>query len=32
MNEKQIAKIIIPKLLDLGFIVHRYDAYSTNSI
>ena len=32
MNEKQIAKIIIPKLLNLGFIVHRYDAYSTNSI
>lgn len=32
MNEKEIAKIIIPKLQNLGFIVHRYDAYSTNSI
>ncbi len=32
MNEKQIANKIIPKLLDLGFILHRYDAYSTNSI
>ena len=32
MNEKEIAKTIIPKLLNLGFIAHRYDAYSTNSI
>lgn len=32
MNEKQIANKIIPKLLDLGFILHRYDSYSTSSI
>lgn len=32
MNEKQIAKILIVKLKELGFIVHRYDAYSTDSI
>lgn len=32
MNEKEIVSLIIPRLLNLGFIVHRYDAYSTNSI
>lgn len=32
MNENEIADLIIPKLLALGFIVHRYNAYSTNSI
>ena len=32
MNEKEIANYIIPKLKNLGFIVHRYDSYSTNSI
>ena len=32
MNEKQIAEILIVKLKELGFIVHRYDAYSTDSI
>lgn len=31
-NEKDIAKKIIIELKKLGFIVHRYDAYSTNSI
>lgn len=29
---KKIAKDISNKLKELGFIVHRYDAYSTNSI
>ena len=29
---KKIAKDISSKLKELGFIVHRYDAYSTNSI
>lgn len=32
MNEKQIVQNLIPKLLKLGFIVHRYDSYSTSSI
>lgn len=32
MCENEIANIIIPKLLNLGFIVHRYNSYSTNSI
>lgn len=32
MNEKQVAKILVNKLLDLGFIVHRYNAVTTNSI
>lgn len=32
MNEKQIAKILVKELIKLGFIVHRYNAYSTNSI
>ena len=32
MNEKQIAKILVKKLKELGFIIHRYNAFSTNSI
>lgn len=32
MNEKEVVELIIPRLLALGFIVHRYNAYSTNSI
>lgn len=32
MTEKQIVNILIPKLLDLDFIVHRYNSYTTNSI
>ena len=32
MNEKQITKILVTELIKLGFIVHRYNAYSTNSI
>lgn len=32
MNEKQIAKILTQKLLNMEFIVHRYDAITTNSI
>ena len=32
MNGIDIVNILIPKLLDMDFIVHRYDAYSTSSI
>lgn len=32
MNEKKIAKILINKLLKLGFVIHRYDAITTSSI
>ena len=32
MNEKQIAKVLIEELLRLGFVVHRYNAVTTNSI
>ena len=32
MNEKDIAKILTKNLIKMGFVVHRYDAYSTNSI
>ena len=32
MNEKQIAKVLIEELLKLGFVVHRYNAVTTNSI
>ena len=32
MNEKQVVKILTKKLLKLKFTVHRYNAYSTNSI
>ena len=32
MNGKDIVSILADKLLDMGFVVHRYDAYSTSSI
>ena len=32
MNEKKIAEILINKLNELGFIVHKYNAVTTNSI
>ncbi len=32
MNENQIAEILVKKLKELGFIIHRYNAFSTNSI
>lgn len=32
MNGKDVVNILASKLLDMGFIVHRYDAYSTSSI
>ena len=32
MNEKKIAKILTKKLLAMGFIVHRYNSITTNSI
>ena len=32
MNGKDVVKVLTKRLLDLGFIVHRYDAYSTSSI
>lgn len=32
MNGKDVVNILTTKLLDMGFIVHRYDAYSTSSI
>lgn len=32
MNGLDFVNILVPKLLDMGFIVHRYDAYSTSSI
>lgn len=32
MNGKDVAKIVIPKLLEMNFIVHRYNAFSTSSI
>lgn len=32
MTSKELAEYVIAKLLDAGFIVHRYDAYSTHSI
>lgn len=32
MNEKKIAEILTTNLKKLGFVVHRYDAYSTSSI
>lgn len=32
MTSIDIVNILIPKLLDMDFIVHRYDAYSTSSI
>ena len=32
MNERQVAKLLTKELLKLKFTVHRYNAYSTNSI
>ena len=32
MNEKEIASILVDKLKKLGFIVHRYNSVTTNSI
>lgn len=32
MNEKQMAKILIKELSELGFTVHRYNAVTTSSI
>lgn len=32
MTGIDVARILIGKLLDIGFIVHRYDSYSTSSI
>ena len=32
MNGKDVVNILTTKLLDIGVIVHRYDAYSTSSI
>ena len=32
MTEKKIAKILVKKLVSLGFVVHRYDAITTSSI
>lgn len=32
MNGIDVVNILIPKLLDMGFIVHKYDSHSTSSI
>lgn len=32
MTGKDVVNILTTKLLDMGFVVHRYDAYSTSSI
>lgn len=32
MNEKQIANILVQQLKNMGFIVHRYNSVTTNSI
>ena len=32
MDGRDILNILIPKLLDMGLIVHRYDSHSTSSI
>jgi len=32
MNGNDVANILIPKLLNINFIVHRYNSYSTSSI
>ncbi len=32
MNGNDVAEILIQKLLDMNFIVHRYNSYSTSSI
>ena len=32
MTGVDVVNVLIPKLLDMGIIVHRYNAYSTSSI
>lgn len=32
MNEKEICSVLIKRLMELNFIIHRYDSYSTSSI
>ena len=32
MKGKTVAKFLVKKLLDLGFIVHRYNSHTTSSI
>jgi len=32
MNGMEVVNYLVEKLLEMGFIVHRYDAYSTSSI
>lgn len=32
MNGIDVVNILVPKLLDMGFIVHRYNSYTTSSI
>lgn len=32
MNGNEVANFLISKLLDIGFIVHRYNSHSTSSI
>lgn len=32
MNGNDVANYLIPKLLEIGFIVHRYNSHSTSSI
>lgn len=32
MNGNDVANILIPKLLNMNFVVHRYNSYSTSSI
>lgn len=32
MNGNDVANILVERLLEMGFIVHRYNAYSTSSI
>lgn len=32
MNGIDVVNILVPKLLNMGFIVHRYNAHSTSSI
>lgn len=32
MDESDVVNVLIPKLLNMNFVVHRYNSYSTNSI
>ncbi len=32
MNGKDVANILVTKLLELGFVVHRYNSHTTSSI